>query len=109
MRLPESGFAAMSERPYEQLSLRDLFTSAELLIREVVEHLEQSFLPKVHSVEEVVRPGTARDREEIADSTIRIRVGSLLESDDYTRILMNKLEQCLSTIQVRSRVAVGGK
>lgn len=93
----------MNERPIEQLTLRELFTDAEMLSRELTEHLEQSFLPRIRDVEQAVRNYSKReDREEVADATVRSRTSALLGSDDFTQQLLGRFEEYLSAIYDRA-------
>jgi hypothetical protein len=98
---------AVDERPAEQLTLRERFTSAEWLIRELLEHLEQNFLPKSRAVEELVRShARADERREFADTTVRTRVAALLASDDFSQTLLNKLERLLTAIDEGAHQAI---
>ena len=100
----------MSERPIEQLTLRELFTDAEMLCRELTEHLEQSFLPRIRAVEQVVRNHNKREeREEIADATVRSRTAALLGSDDFSQQLFSRLEGYLAAIHDRAGRAVNDR
>lgn len=95
----------MDKRPIEQLTLREMFTDVEFLVRELTEHLEQSFLPSIRSVEELVRP-QSRSANEIPDSTVRSRMKALLGSDDFTQALFSQLESYLKAIQEGAKKAV---
>jgi hypothetical protein len=97
----------LAERPVEQLTLRELFANTETLIRELNEHLQQSFRPKVGRLAELVRPGmSAEDRDAIADSTIRTHVAAVLSSDDYSQALLEKLDRHLAEIREGSKRAI---
>jgi hypothetical protein len=97
----------LDERPIEQLTLRELFGNTEWLVRELNEHLEQSFLPRVRTVIEVVSSfDKPAERDEIADSTVRSRMAALLASDDYSQKLISRLEQHFSAIDEKARRAV---
>jgi hypothetical protein len=97
----------VDERPVEQLTLRELFSNAEWLVRESTEHLEQSFLPRIRAVEELVRSyAKAPERNEIADSTVRSRMAALLGSDDFSQTLFSRLERHLQAIEQGAERAV---
>lgn len=97
----------VGERPIEQLTLRELFTDAEMLIRELTEHLEQSFQPRIRAVEEVVRNSNkSEERRQIADSSVRSRTAALLGSDDFSQQLLTRLEQFLVAIEAKADEAV---
>lgn len=73
---------------------------AEQLVRELSEHLSQSFLPRLHAVTELVQSyQNAAERDEIPDSTVRSAVAVLIKSDDFTQSLIQKLDPYLSSIQ----------
>ena len=97
----------MDNRPIEQLTLREKFSDVEYLVRELTEHLEQSFLPRIRSVEEIVRPDSrAADRGDVPDSTVRSRMTALLGSDDFAQTLFSRLECYLKAIQEGARKAI---
>lgn len=97
----------MDERPIDQLTLRDLFGNTEWLVRELGEHLEQSFLPKIRAVEQMVQShAKPAEMEETPDSTVRSRVAAMLGSDDYSQKLFSQLESHLAAIDERARQAV---
>lgn len=97
----------MDERPIEQMTLRDLFGSSDRLVRELTEHLEQSFLPRMRAAAEAVRSyNQAAERDEIPDSTVRSRIAALLASDDFSQHLFDRLERHLAAIDEGAKRAV---
>lgn len=89
----------MTDRPVDQLTLRELFTNSERLVRELVEHIERGFLPQVHNLRRITRLGrTAVDSERIEDVTVRNTVGRVLEGDDFTNQLYENLAAYLAAI-----------
>jgi len=100
----------MAERPIDQLTLRDVFTNAESLMRDLVEHLDKSYHPRLRALDESVRSYNIPDeREAIPDSAIRTHVSTLLGSDDYSQAFFQKLDRYLQAIEERSQVAIGRK
>ena len=100
----------MAERPIDQLTLRELFTNTEWLIRDLTEHLQQSFRPKAQALAELVRSyQLPEERDAIADTAVRTHAAALLGSDDYSQNLIEKLDRYLEVIDERSHVAVTGK
>lgn len=78
-----------------------------MLVRELIEHLEQSFHPKLRALEEVVRSHkTPEERNQIGDSTVRNQVASVLESDDFSQKLLQRLDGCLEAIHKGSQQAL---
>jgi len=97
----------VDNRPIEQLTLREKFSDVEFLVRELTEHLEQSFRPRIRAIEELVKPELrAADREAIPDLTVRSRTAALLGSDDFTQTLFSRLECYLKAIQEGARKAI---
>jgi hypothetical protein len=100
----------MAEHPIDQLTLRDLFTNAEWLIRDLTEHLRQSFHPKSQALDELVRSfQVPEERDAIADTAVRTQTAALLESDEYSQTLFEKLDRYLTAIDERSHAAISGK
>ena len=100
----------MAERPIDDLTLRELFTNTEWLIRDLTEHLQQSFRPKSQALDELVRSyQVPEERDAIADTAVRTHAAALLGSDDYSRTLVEQLECYLQAIDERSHAAVSGK
>jgi hypothetical protein len=100
----------MAERDVNNLTLRELFNSAERLTRELIEHLEQGFLFKSRSLARLVAatPGEP-EYEQIEDLTIRNQVDDLLKSEDFTEQLYRRLEQYYRAIDENvTRISTGG-
>lgn len=69
----------------DELTLRDRVTAAMRLNRELVEHLEQGFIPKVHSLRRATRPDKpGSDAIAPGDKTVHAAAASVLESDHFT-------------------------
>jgi hypothetical protein len=100
----------VAERPIEEMTLREMFTSAESLIRDVEDHLHNSFLPKSRATREKVRSNSVHSEQEfISDTTVRTHVAELLSSDDYSETLITRLNNYLAAIEVRSKQAISVK
>jgi len=83
-----------------QLTLRELFTHAERLARELIEHLDQGFLPKLQTMRELARPVDDLNAEQVPDVTVRNQAKQLLDSDEFTQPLLRKLDDYLQAIDV---------
>src|SRR3954468_4290059 len=84
----------------DHLTLREKLRDAARGVRELIEHLELGFVPKVHELRKLSRQhdptsGTAL----VADLTIRSYVSAVLESDRFTAGLNDSLENYLNSIQ----------
>lgn len=93
----------MADRPVEQLTLREQFTTCEHLLRELIDHLDQSFLAKIRKLEEMVdpqdNPANPMERAPVLDVNIRNHVAALLSSDDFSQTLHQKLDAFLAAIE----------
>ena len=89
----------MVERSPDQLTLRQLFTEAERLTRELTEHLEQGFLPKVQNLVRLADPSHLDVHGNPAeDISIRNCVAQVLESELYTDRLYERIETYCAAI-----------
>jgi hypothetical protein len=89
----------MVERSPEQLTLRQLFTEAERLTRELTEHLEQGFLPKLQNLARLTDPGHVDVHGNPAeDVSLRNCAAQVLESELYTERLYEKIETYCTAI-----------
>ncbi len=79
-------------RPVDQYTLREKFTEAELLTRELYDHVEKGFVPKVHALGRLVRPPREGMNElPVEDQLIRTSTAQILENDQFTERLSHRL------------------
>jgi hypothetical protein len=84
----------------DNLTLREKLRDAEHVLRELAEHLEQGFIPKVHELKKISRqPDPASGAAPVADVTIRSYVSGVVERDRFTGGLVESLEKYLNAIQ----------
>ncbi len=80
-------------------TLRENLSSADLLTRELIHHLESGFIPMAHGLRRTARlandPG---ENEDITDLTIRSTVDKVLASDAFTQDVAAKLRNVLTSI-----------
>ena len=88
----------MSDRSIDNLPLRELILGAQQFSRELEEHLEQGFLPKVEKLEAAIRPAD-QEKVPITDKTIRRQVQDILDSHKFADQLMVKVENYLIAIE----------
>lgn len=91
----------MPKRRLEDMTLREKFTGAERMCRELVDHLERGFAPRAKSLVKLVRPekdGTEIDMD-VEDVTVRNHAALVVESDDFARALYEKLGEYLAAIE----------
>lgn len=86
----------MSDRQLNQMPLRELFVTAEHQARDLAEHLELNFLPKLQVLDEGVHPKS--EEQAVPDITIRSQAAQVLESDKFTQQLLQKMHDCLDAI-----------
>jgi len=89
----------MSEQAIEDQSLRERLGHAEQLLRELTEHLSQSFLPTLKRAQDLLEANGGEDAAEVADSTIRSVMAAVVKSDNFTQQLINSLDPYLRSIQ----------
>jgi hypothetical protein len=88
----------MSEQALEDQSLRERLGHAEQLLRELTEHLAQSFLPTLKRAQDLLAAHSGEDSAEVADSSIRSVMAAVVKSDDFTQQLINSLDPYLRSI-----------
>ena len=59
------------------MTLRQKLIEADKLTRELTDHLERGFVPKVHNLRRVTRHGSETENDSITDLTVR---STLIES-----------------------------
>ena len=69
----------MAERPVSQQTLREQFTNAEQLTKELVDHLEHNLLPKIHDLKKLVQT-ELKGEAAAEDITVRNHAADVLES-----------------------------
>ncbi len=86
--------------PIDQLTLREKLRDAEHVLRELAEHLELGFIPKVHELKKLSRQhDPSSGAQPVADVTIRSYVSGVIESDRFTGGLVESLEKYLNAIE----------
>ncbi len=100
----------MVEPSPENMTLREVFVHADRFTRELVEHLEQGFMPKAESLVNLVRPTPdGSPAKNVKDITIRNQVSSLLESENFTEQLSLKLKNFCDVIEKNTSDIIDGK
>jgi hypothetical protein len=80
------------------MTLRQKLMEADRLTRELMDHLERGFVPKVHNLRRVTRHGSEVDNETVTDLTVRSTADLVLDSASFTAELAKGLEQFLTSI-----------
>lgn len=77
------------------LPLREKFTNAERLTRELIDHLDQGFQTRIQELRRMAR----KDEEDgVTDKTVRSHCTRLFESHEFTTKLTEELNQLLDGI-----------
>ncbi len=97
----------MAEKPVEQMTLREMFVASERLLRELIDHLEKSFNPRIHDLEVLISPVQQTDEQPPPqDVTVRSQVAILLASDDFAEPRYRRLDEFLGAIDKGSQRAI---
>ena len=84
----------------DHLTLREKLRDTARGVRELIEHLELGFVPKVHDLKRLSRQhDPTSGTPPVADVTIRSYVASVLESERFTLGLNESLENYLGSIR----------
>ncbi len=83
----------------EEMTLHERLLAAQRLNRELVEHLEQGFIPKAHNLRRVTRVGSSADDSAANHRTIHTTAAQVVESDDFTVGLHENLIACGESIR----------
>ena len=89
----------MAETQLKEMTLREMLADAEQLTRELIEHLDQNFIPKAHALRKLVRPtvGGSVD-EEVQDISVRDTAIRALKSEEFTEELYENISQYCAAI-----------
>lgn len=84
----------------ESMTLQEKVKKTEQLVRELIEHLDLGFSPKLKKLQKISRVGKSRSQlEEIGDITIRTHVSLVLDSEKFSQELFEKLTSYTSAIE----------
>ena len=89
----------MPETSLNEMTLRDMLADAEHLTRDLIEHLDQNFIPKAHALRKLVRPTVGSNvDEEVEDISVRVTAIRVLKSEDFSEELCDKIRQYCTAI-----------
>lgn len=87
------------KRAPSQLTLREMFSDTERLTSELIEHLELGFTPTNKKLIRLVRAEpTGSEKRRVEDISIRNQAVALLNSENFTQELFEKLDEYLKAI-----------
>ncbi len=87
----------MAERPVSQQTLREQFTNAEQLTKELVDHLEHHLLPKIHNLKKLVQM-ELKGEAVVEDITMRNHASHVLESARFAGEVSDKMTTYFTSI-----------
>ena len=87
----------MAERPVSQQTLREQFTNAEQLTKELVDHLEHNLLPKIHDLKKLVQT-ELKGEAVVEDITARNYAATVLESARFADEISDKMTAYFTSI-----------
>lgn len=87
----------MAERPVSQQTLREQFTNAEQLTKELVDHLEHHLLPKIHDLNKLVQM-ELKGETVVEDITMRNHASHVLESARFAGEVSDKMTAYFTSI-----------
>ena len=87
----------MAERPVGQQTLREQFTHAEQLAKELVDHLEHNLLPKIHDLKKLAQ-SDLKGEAEVEDVTVRNQAADILESTRFADEIGDKMTTYFTSI-----------
>ncbi len=87
----------MAERPVSQQTLREQFTNAEQLTKELVDHLEHHLLPKIHDLKKLVQM-ELKGETVVEDITMRNHASHVLESARFAGDVSDKMTTYFTSI-----------
>ena len=105
----------MGDDSLEHLPLRDQFTETEQILREIIEHVERGFLPKVQALNRLAKKdhrvagsGGRDDPNRLKDVTVRHHASEVLNSEDFADKLCGRADKHLMGIDENlSRIIEG--
>lgn len=87
----------MAERPISEQTLREQFTHAEQLTKELIDHLEHHLLPKIQDLKKLVQ--TELKGEAVnEDVTVRNHASNVLESARFADEVGDKMTAYFTSI-----------
>lgn len=94
----------------EGMTLQEKVKNTELLIRELIQHLEMGFVPKLKQLQKVSRVGKSQSQlEDIADLTVRNHVSQVIETEQFTDELYQRLKEYTEALEKDMQTVIYGE
>ena len=99
----------MASQPLHQRPLRELINDSLRLTRELVEHLDQAFHPKLRRLNRLVSPEPADPEfEATEDITVRNQASELLDAESFTEHVYRQIDDYCEAIDRAVGEAISG-
>lgn len=82
----------MPQRPLEQLTFREKIRDCTHRTRELIEHVEQNFVPRIDEILSETKPPKPGHEDELTDVSVRNLVSAVLDSHRYGSELEEQIE-----------------
>jgi hypothetical protein len=90
------------DRPVQQLTYREKVRDATHLVRELIDHVGQSTLPRVAELQSQLAPRTHHASDEVEDITLRNSAAAVLDSEKYAAQLSARMDELGQAIVLES-------
>ena len=98
----------VAERPIPQQPLREKFTHAEQLTKELIDHLEHNLLPKIHDLKKLTQ-ADLKGEVVVEDVTMRNHAFHVLESVEFADNLSHKMTAYFTSINQAVAEIIGAE
>lgn len=86
------------------LPLAERFLICQMLVRELNEHMRQTFLPRLSALRHASKEP---DVDVVTDQEMLDRMTTAVQADEYTQRLFDYLMRCLQSIEIETRSMLG--
>jgi hypothetical protein len=97
----------LPEKPVRKFTLWELVSECEHVCRELTEHYQTDYIPKLRELQRLVKPHRHREFE-VSDITVANSIKSLKNSDDYARERLDRLEVLMKEMLDRALKGLWG-
>ena len=81
----------------DNMTLRDKLNEAERLMRELMDHLDNGFIPKARSLGRSLQE-SGNDTTLLSDTTVRQQAAELIDSNRFSENIYKKISRLLESI-----------
>ena len=79
------------------MTLRDKLNEAERMMRELIDHLDNGFIPKARNLSRTLQE-SGNDATIVSDTTVRQQSSELIDSNRYSERIYEKISSLLISI-----------